>query len=385
MAKNKMASLLGLGLQFRRKQFCGTVAATAILAAAAYASPAKALDIVLTDIGGAGAGTAAYDGFQQAANIWENLLTDNVTVRLNVGFSSLGSGILGSTSSSKVGLSYSDVRSALVADQATTNDALAVANLQAGPGLRFVTQDGTGNLIYDNNNSVNNNQLNVTRANAKALGLFADDGYADATIRFNNGYSFDFDDSDGLSGFDFVGIAMHEIAHSLGFMSGVDTVDSLDWNLDPWRVFSVLDVFRYSERAAAYGDDVLDFGYGGNPYFSVDGGATELAMLSTGSDNGDGRQASHWKDGQGIGFMDPTANLGENLIQSEFDLLAMDVIGWDLAPGISIGGGTVGGATGESEGGSQFMLNPVPVPEPGSFLVFAVGLAGMGYLRRRRR
>ena len=53
----------------------------------------------LTDVGGAGVGTQARTGFQTAANYWSSVLTDAITVNLDIGFASLGANILGGASS----------------------------------------------------------------------------------------------------------------------------------------------------------------------------------------------------------------------------------------------------------------------------------------------
>lgn len=223
--------------------------------------------------------------------------------------------------------------------------------------------------FYYGINSNNNRVLDVNRANAKALGLQGDDGLKDATIMFNSDFSFDFNPDDGITGgtFDFVGIAAHEIGHALGYVSGVDVVDLTFGNgpfalskLDSFRVFSVLDLYRYSVDSLAL--DILDLAVGGSPYFSIDGGGTNLGLFSTGSFNGDGRQASHWKDSLGLGIMDPTVASGEFLQISTLDLLAFDVIGWDPSAAATI-------------------------PEPTSIALLGIGLAGLGvrYLRKRLR
>lgn len=47
---------------------------------------------------------------------------------------------------------------------------------------------------------------------------------------------------------------------------------------------------------------------------------------------GTASQASHWKDNQGLGIMDPTASNGELLQISDLDLLGFDVIGYNIIP-----------------------------------------------------
>ena len=345
----------------------------------AFGSTGFALTIELTDTGGVEVGTNARSGFEEAAALWESVFVDPVTVRLDVGFQSLGSGILGSTGSEKVGAFYSDIGNALNADQTTVDDLTAVTNLQAGDFLDFLTTNEFGNSERDNDtgfgigneNAVNNRSLDVNRANAKALGLLSDDGATDGSITFSNSFSWDFDSNDGISGgaFDFVGIAAHEIGHALGFVSGVDTVDLTfgsgpfsGVNLDVFRVFSVLDLYRYSAASTALG--ILDLSVGGNPYFSIDKGLTNLGAFSTGRFNGDGRQASHWKDNRGLGIMDPTAGTGEFLQISGLDLRAFDVMGWDF----SIGTAEI-------------------IPEPATLWLLGIGLAGLWgiYFRKRSK
>ena len=73
----------------------------------------------------------------------------------------------------------------------------------------------------------------------------------------------------------------------------------------------------------------------GGKYFSIDGGQTEIAPLAEGrntaTDPDGAGQLSHWRDGLNIGILDPTGGLGEFLDVTDTDLLAFDVIGWDVA------------------------------------------------------
>lgn len=186
----------------------------------------------------------------------------------------------------------------------------------------------------DNNSNANNQRIELTRANAKALRLVdGDDVSADASISFNSLIDFDFDRSDGIDAqkFDFVGVAIHEIGHVLGFSSGVDVLDRLTNFLDAFYTsVSPLDLFRYSAASADVG--VIDWtASASDKYFSLDRGKTKIASFSTGINFGDGQQASHWKDQLGLGAMDPTLRNGEQLTITALDLSAFDVIGWDLS------------------------------------------------------
>jgi len=97
---------------------------------------------------------------------------------------------------------------------------------------------------------------------------------------------------------------------------------------------SVLDLFRFQT------EDVLDVAFdftetprtlapgGSHSFFQGDGSI----LMSTGQYYGDGRQGSHWKDNLGLGLMDPTLASGQLGYITENDLIAMDLIGWDVVP-----------------------------------------------------
>ncbi|NJL19831.1 MAG: hypothetical protein HC895_01820 [Leptolyngbyaceae cyanobacterium SM1_3_5] len=90
-------------------------------------------------------------------------------------------------------------------------------------------------------------------------------------------------------------------------------------------------MLRFSAETVEKGQ--IDLSEGGNPYFSIDGGQTSLALFATGV-NGDGDQASHWKSqGGSSGLMEPDIELAEQRMISSFDRRALDAIGWDLGAG----------------------------------------------------
>ena len=160
------------------------LAASAVVIALAGASSANAANIVLNNIGGVTPGSDAAIGFGKAAAFWGTVLKNNVTINLNVGYSALGPGILGSTSSPRVGVFTDDVEFLLNANtHKSALDHVAVANLptlDAAGNLDVITNGydnpatkagvNSATRVFDNDDSANNFSLAITRANAKALG-----------------------------------------------------------------------------------------------------------------------------------------------------------------------------------------------------------------------
>lgn len=316
------------------------------------------------------------NGFVTAGDRWRAAFADPITLNVDIDFGPIGNGVLGGTNSGDTVQSYATVRTQLALDAKSLNDVTAVAKLQVGPSMQFMTNDTATNIspatsprIRDNDTvgtaANNNNFLDINRANAKALGIAVSAG-SDANITFTDfsdyasplpvppNIGWDFDPSDGIAAkrIDFVGVASHEIGHSMGFVSGTDTVDFVGspngpgrlpanggpYDLDQFAIYNTLDLYRFSADSLAQAGQPLNglrdgaFGQASaasRPFFSIDGGATNIAPFSTGAFNGDGNQASHWQDNLGIGIMDPTFALGELGVITPNDLIAMDAIGWD--------------------------------------------------------
>lgn len=312
--------------------------------------------------------------YLRAGDIWSAWLNDDVTIRLTAGTTALAPGTIGQSSVTATTFSYSSIYSALYNDRSSAADFQAVSSLSVNPSFGLLinrTADdpyGSGAAAWyvDNNGGANNSKIRITTANAKALGISTYNG-TDGFISMNSSYAWDYDPTNGISQgeYDFVGVVVHEIGHELGFVSGVDYLDSnvpllkTAVNADQLALVRPLDLFRYSQESTVAG--VIDWSADSrDKYFSIDNGHTVLASFSTGANFGDGHQASHWKDNLSIGFMDPTASAGELLKMSGNDLLALDVIGWNVV--------SVSGA----------------IPEPDVILLFAVGVAViriMGYCR----
>ena len=286
----------------------------------------------------------AKDAFDRAADRWEALLNDPVTVKVTVDLASLDPGILGQTGSSMVYGGFDTVRD-LVADAAEPGDAREAMLLDELPSSSQFSAHLPAGFSMDGS-------AWMTKANYRALG--GSPTGSDGSITFSSNFNWDYDPTDGIDAgkYDFEGVAAHEMGHLLGFVSEVDYVD---WMLNQGRTASdvwprPLDLFRFDSADLTAGFDFTDtprdLEPGGTHVFYHHDGSV---LMSTGSYLGDGRQASHWKDNLGLGIMDPTAAAGEVLSILENDLIALDLIGWDidLAPaslfGDVNGDGFVGG------------------------------------------
>lgn len=321
-----------------------------IIALATAFLPAKAATITILPGAGLSGNAAALAAFNRAAAAWESVLTDSVLVSINADLGVLGSGILGSASSVFLAADYTTIANAMVADAANELDDAIVGSLPTVSQFGAYLPAGTS-LSGD---------IALTKANAKALGFAGLDGafgVSDGTITFNSAFGFDYDNSDGVTGIDFESVALHEIGHTLGFVSMVDDLDAGTLVVD----ILPLDLFRFNTLdlptdASTFTNNPRDFRPGQNAFTSD---VVNAWRMSTGSFGGDGRQASHWKDdgltGLLIGALDPNIGAGSIFSLSQADIRALDLIGWEAQS----------------------------VPEPATTLLVAAGIAGMFWKRRR--
>ena len=410
-----------------RKLLVGAAMATAFVG-----GQAQAVTFNLVNTGGAEVGTQARLGFDIAAAYWSSVLTNDSVVNLNIGFQSLASGVLGSTGSTRADVRLSTVQNALrntgtsaldrqamsVLDSQITNGAIsAITN---GPGAANGNGVNTATLEWDNDGSENNRYIYGNTSLYRAMGLTTDEfqntsfaNVSDGSVTFSSNFSFDFDPTDGLTAnsFDFIGVAVHEIGHALGFVSGVDLYDvyggpngpsaasgrTFSFDNPGGGLMSVLDLFRYSAdvRGVAPGSGpALDWSVtnantialGGNPYFSIDGGATQLfgdSRYSTGRYNGDGQQASHWKDKGGctgqIGIMDPNFCRQQDGEVTASDLAAFDAMGWNINFDVLRNPGYLATTA------DMYRAFNSAVPEPSTWAMMIGGFGIVGGAMRRRR
>jgi hypothetical protein len=163
--------------------------------------------------------------------------------------------------------------------------------LEAGSSFEYLreTYNSDTNTWGETSEVDSANTIWLTRSNAKALNLIdGNEGDFDASIRVSNSAPWHFDSNSGVPGdkYDLLTVAKHEIAHTLGFISGTDVFDLLaeegsitDQDLD---YVSPMDLLRYSEASSELG--VPDWTRG-QTYFSLDGGDNNLGDFATGISN----------------------------------------------------------------------------------------------------
>jgi hypothetical protein len=375
-------------------------------------APVDAATINLVDLGGV-AGSQAEQGFNIAAAFWGAMLTNDAAINLGVGFAPLDTGIIGSTGSIRADYSVADWEAALNSTKSTSSidRGIVLPSLTNG-GASFITNgtttiDGITNddiakLAYNDAGTVSSRNLFLNTAVIKAISgtNSIPSSVIDGNITFSSNFSFDFNPSDGVDddSFDFIGVAIHEIGHALGFVSGVDFLDVyglgdgpgaglLGYSLNDTSIYSALDMFRYSSDPTNLllgANTTLDLSVGGDKYFSVDGGKTALFgnTFSTGRYNGDGQQASHWADTAGCnvgnGILDPTFCYGQTGYVTGLDLAAYDAMGWNLSTD-ALTYSTTSTATIYN----QFAVPAVP--EPATWAMMVLGFAMIGGTMRRRQ
>lgn len=315
----------------------------------------------------------ALAAFQRAAELWEARISDPITVVVDADIAPLGAGILGQAGSELLSASYTTIRNAMVNDAANEGvDDAIVGALPTAANYNVTLPAGFGldGFVF------------ASKANLKALGFdpnqldTAAGTTDDVHITFSSTFAFDYDKSDGITAgqYDFEGVAAHEIGHGLGFFSGVDDVDFVQQpglpNPGPIIEPTPLDMFRYRDNVAQDPATVADFSNGTLAFprnmvpghvamfdqiLPNQGGSSVEVLFSTGVSFGDGNQASHWKDGLGLGLMDPTASPGQILSLHPNDFRAMDLIGYEI----------------------------LMVPEASSLILFAIGAAVSVSMRRR--
>lgn len=326
------------------------LARTIALSAAAtcvVAAPAAALTIVPHF----GTGAAAFSAAQltvlnNAINFYQTTFSDNVTVQIGF-FNMPNSQGLGQSLTFQYGVSYANLRAAMIADAKTADDATAIATLPAASPF-------TGNFT-------------MKSAQGRALGFNtpAATGIAeDANCMVTNAATTALDSCIGIAGglttttpptagqYSFLSVLEHEVDEALGMGSGLRGTNSAG--------NSVEDLFRYSANGVRSHSAVgCTSQYGDLAYFSFDGGATNLARYNNCNNGGDYGDWAEPTDQVQNAF--GTTGGNAFLSSTSTEVRALDVVGWDR------------------------ITNTSTVPEPSTIVLLTAGLAVVGGMARRRK
>ena len=285
-----------------------------------------------------------------ALDSWRAKLSDDITVNLEVaGDTMLSLNALAAARPLSGSIKYSVFKKAIINDITSENDRIAVEHLPEFAHLEFYRSDESGEQLRDSktdSNPSNNESIALPFAIAKAIGVLAPDSKPDAQLLINTAIPVelalqagDFDRSDGIDSnkFGVERIIEHELGHAFGFTGGFVHAETGDHFISP------IDLFRSNENGSTSPTEpwIPNISTGGTPYFSIDKGVTQIAVLDDGS-------RSHWKvalptingvvvDTFSYGTMGSDTGFGLDPKISKIDLLAMNVMGYDLRPSIKPG------------------------------------------------
>ncbi len=313
-------------------------------------------------------------GFEIAGRIWSHYYDDPVTVNIHIGIGGLTQSnvIGGALPGVLANQSYSNVRARYAADATSNDDQLALVSLP-----NTTTRQARYEVVYNGTRHMMPTQvsnLDLTRANAKALGLIAGNHSAlDGVVMMSNlsnltqatqwSYNYTRTTANAANSLDFLSVALHELGHIMGFVSGVDLpgmpnnvftgsqqvsattpvqqlVPSTFINdVNRRASFATpMDLFRIQNEVAELptGNDIV-LSSAWSPLFAINNGHNIIGHAASGKQGEyqDGFQTSHWErvSWGNSGIMLPNLARQERLSIAWRDVQAMDILGWNRRSG----------------------------------------------------
>ncbi len=243
----------------------------------------------------------------QLTSRYSDSINVNIKVTASPGTSDLGS----STTPFDPVDTYNNLRAAFAGDSKSADDATTVA---AGGSLQAGADPITTAHAY-----------NVTRAQAKVLGLRADDMKNDGTFNFGGGQKWTYDSNNrNVAGkFDFIGVAIHEYSEIMGRNSIMG--DTLGTGMPNYVAF---DLFHYT------GAGTRGLSNGAGRSFSFNNGTTLLIAFNNNAANGGDLQDWAGPAPDSFNAAGPPAEQDD---LTPVDLQTMDVLGYDRSTGTASG------------------------------------------------
>ena len=262
---------------------------------------------------------AAQVALDRVEAYFEEQFADPIAIAINIEFGFLPQGVLGATGAAYVHVPWSTSRNGLQDDMDDTD---VIQDFLPATSKLPVRYNGLTDVV------VEESRVHWTLANFRAaVGAVAGDV---GTLHFNEDITWDDDPDDGVSGFSFIDVVIHEVGHVLGFGSGAD-----------FRVQDLesLDLFRFQRT-----DGGQDYNPDTYAEFMLrprlvskntpnNDANSDIVIAEYRMSDGVPYQASHFRNQQPpIGIMDPEMIQGQTLaprFMRTADKRMFDAIGWD--------------------------------------------------------
>ncbi|MEK6303383.1 MAG: NF038122 family metalloprotease [Acidobacteriota bacterium] len=306
-----------------------------VLTPDAEQTPRRGLRIILRGTAQLQDSPVAIEAFKRAAARWETVIQTVATIVIDVDFgptlfgNQFDSDVVAATDAQVLGGNclYPAVRAALISGPHAPEQ----KSLYAALPPEAVPTD-SGEFAGLTSSSAVLRALDVINPAAQPDDELSDFGPPPA-IGFNSTFKFEFEPDDGIEPdkLDFEAIALHEIAHVLGFISFAGQQEmNPSVEMEP----SISDLFRMRPDSINSGFTAAPrvLSSGGEQSFYAGGPKLALSTGRPDGTGGDGRQPSHWKDsrltGKYIGVMDPTIGRGEHQFMTDEDVSVLEAIGY---------------------------------------------------------